>query len=175
MALPSHVRSFWDDLKDGKAHAARRRFDCAIRAFGEVIRALDRDVRCPMTGTEPPYDAYFEARYERGLAHWMNNHHTEAIEDFSALLKLAPSAKCPAELVIGSYLNRGLIHAADGDPSLACAAFREVLEREPENADALHWLYIAELELSERSKIAHLTLPETLMPTINTERALIKK
>ncbi len=167
MALPSHLRSFWDDLKDGKSYAARREFGCAILAFGEAIRALHREVYCPMTGTEPPYEAYCDARYERGLAYWMNNQHAEAIEDFSDLLRLALKVKCPEALVIGSYLNRGILYFAVEEPGLACTDLRRVLERDPGNAIARRWLNRVESELFEWSKSPHVTLPDTLMPTIH--------
>ncbi len=168
MALPSHLISFWDDLKNGTACASRRDFDGAIRCFTKVLLELDLEVHCPR-GAEPPYAVYCQARLERGLAYWLNNKAHEAIDDFTTLIKEASIARCPKSLIVRAYLHRGILYANAGDASLACTDFRQALALDPSLTEASLRLRLAETELLARSKDAHVTFPDTRCATINSE------
>lgn len=131
MAIPADLKTFWLDLRTGKDHAKKRALDAAIIAFSDVIRATDREVHCPKTGTKPPYEVYCEAHYERGLAYAQTKKHDEAFRDFDAVIAEAKNpavVKSIKTFLINSYLQRGILFARQGDTRQAIDDFTHVIQ-----------------------------------------------
>jgi tetratricopeptide (TPR) repeat protein len=149
MAIPSCPTTYWHDLRNAKAYAARNEFDCAIIAFTQIIDDVDPPVHCPKTGTEPPYKAYCEAHYERGVAYAQKAKHEDAIRDFGAVIAEAKNpavARLIKKFLIDAYLQRGILFASQGDARQAIDDFTEVIRLKQHYSEAYYRRAIAYLE-----------------------------
>jgi tetratricopeptide (TPR) repeat protein len=141
MLIPSDLMTFWLAIETAKKHVARSEYDCAISALTEAIHAADRQVHCPKTGSTPPYEAYCEAHYERGLAYEHKNKHDEAIRDFDAVIEEAKNPVVATRIkkwLGASYLRRGILFACRGAAGSAIDDFTHFIQLNPHCSEAYY-------------------------------------
>ncbi len=155
MKIPSDSSASWLDIDLGKAHALQGDYACAILAFTAVIQSADREIRCPMTGNDPPYYVYCEALYHRGLTYRLTSKDDQALKDFGAIIEKSQTpvvAKLVKRFLFEIYLQRGILYAERGEPRQAIDDFTQVIRIKKRHAEAYYRRALAYKEVFESER-----------------------
>lgn len=164
---PGAIGDLWICLQHARDQAGAGARDAALCALFEIISSVDRQLRCPRSGTEPPIVVFTEALCERGLLYKQLHRHREAIADFSRAIDLC-AADCAGKLpsyILRAYLERGLLHLLNLNTPQAIADFTCVIEHQPQLFEAYCERAMAFKELGdEHSAAADLQQARKLNP-----------
>ena len=123
-----------------RAHRLRAETLLQLKRYDEALRSFDSY----LANNGRPSAEVFKVR---GLAEQRMGNYAGAIEDYTRALAIRPDD-------VGILTNRGWAYLINEVPRLAFRDFREVLEKDPNNADAYNGRAMARVKLGQHAAAA---------------------